>query len=100
MAQGPYVHVSQATYLPTLSYPPAGTVQVMAVDTPNVSAQKEVLYIRTQLSPPYSSHPQAVELAALIRARGFTRRANPGDAIPLISSNRQYAVHSASVHRG
>jgi hypothetical protein len=69
MAHGPYAHVSQAPILPMLVHPPAGTVQVMAADTPNVSAQKEILYIRTQLSPPFPNHPQAVELAALLRVR-------------------------------
>jgi hypothetical protein len=69
MAQGPYGHVTQATFLSALAYPPQGTVQVMAVDTPNVSAQREILYIRTQLSPPLPGHPQALELAALTRAR-------------------------------
>ena len=41
MAQGPYAQVTQATFLSALAYPPAGTVQVMAADTPNVSAQRE-----------------------------------------------------------
>ena len=71
MAQGPYAQVTQATFLSALAYPPAGTVQVMAADTPNVSAQREILYIRTQLSPPYPNHPQAVELAALLRVRSL-----------------------------
>jgi hypothetical protein len=71
MAQGPYAHVTQATFLSALAHPPPGTVQVMAVDTPNVSAQKEILYIRTQLSPPFPNHPQAVELAALLRVRSL-----------------------------
>jgi hypothetical protein len=69
MPQGPYPHLVQAATMLTLGHPPAGTVQLVAADTPNVSAQREVLYIRTQLSPPYPSHQQAVELAALIRAR-------------------------------
>jgi hypothetical protein len=70
MAQGPYAQLQQVTTgTLNLSYPPAGTVQILAADTPNVSAQKEILYIRTQVSPPYSGHPQGVELAALTRVR-------------------------------
>jgi hypothetical protein len=69
MAQGPYAQVSQAPILSELSHPPSGTVQMMAMDTPNVSAQREILYVRTQLAPPFPSHPQAVELAALLRAQ-------------------------------
>ena len=70
MAQGPYAQIQQVTAgVLNLSYPPAGTVQILAADTPNLSAQREILYIRTQLSPPYPSHPQGVELAILTRAR-------------------------------
>jgi hypothetical protein len=71
MAQGPYAQMSQAQTLLPLGHPPTGTVQIMAVDTPNLSAQKEVLYIRTQVSPPYPHHPQAVELAVLLRVRSL-----------------------------
>jgi hypothetical protein len=60
MAQGPYAHVSHALILPTLIHPPSGTVQVVAVDAPNVSAQREILYVRTQLAQPYPNHPQVV----------------------------------------
>jgi hypothetical protein len=69
MAQGPYQIVVEVQHPERLGPPPQGCVQVTAVDTPNVSAQKEVLYIRTQVSPPYPNHPQAKVLAALIRAR-------------------------------
>lgn len=54
-----------------LAYPPAGIAQVMAVDTMNLSEQKELLYIRTQVSPPYPDRPQAVVLAALLRVRSL-----------------------------
>jgi hypothetical protein len=69
MAQGPYTHVSQATNLPSLSFPPSGTIQIMAADTPNLSAQREVLYIRTQASALLLNHPQGLELAVLLRVR-------------------------------
>jgi hypothetical protein len=38
-------------------------------DTPNVSAQREWLTIRTRVAPPLPNHPQALELAALLRVR-------------------------------
>ena len=78
MASGPYSHVRQIAVTPL--WPahadpaahggqPTMQVQIEASDTMNVSAQKETLSIRTQLSPPFPNHPQAVELAALIRVR-------------------------------
>jgi hypothetical protein len=69
MAQGPYAYVSQASNLLALGLAPAGTVQLTAVDTMNVSAQREILYIRTQLAPPYPAHPLGLEIAALTRVR-------------------------------
>lgn len=64
MATGPYSVVRQVSDQPQWPIPPG-----QAVDTMNVSAQKERLIVQTLLSPPYPSHPQGLELAALIRAR-------------------------------
>ena len=71
MAQGPYTVLQQAPNLPMLSHSPSGTIQVMAADTPNVSAQKEVLYVRTQVAPPDPDHPQGAELAVLLRVQSL-----------------------------
>jgi hypothetical protein len=40
-------------------------------DTPNVSAQRERLIIVTQISGPLPTHPQALELAALLHVRSL-----------------------------
>jgi hypothetical protein len=79
MAQDrPYAYVRQISVTPIwpahsdpVAYlgQPTMQVHIEASDTMNVSAQKETLSIRTQLSPPFPNHPQAMELAALIRVR-------------------------------
>jgi hypothetical protein len=78
MAIGPYPHVrltATTPLWPAYASPsthlgqPTIAVQIEVSDTMNVSAQKETLSIRTQLSPPFPNHPQAMELAALIRVR-------------------------------
>jgi hypothetical protein len=47
---------------------------VTGIRRSSASAQKEILYIRTQLSPPYPNHQEAVELAALIRVRDLLEK--------------------------
>jgi hypothetical protein len=74
MAQGPYEHIRQVGVTPIWqgtpqSGPPATEMIIEVMDTANVSAQKETLYIRTRVSPPYPNHPQAMVLAALIHVR-------------------------------
>jgi hypothetical protein len=49
--------------------PPLWDCHLELTDTPNISEQKEWLAIRTCVSPPLPNHPQALELAALLRAR-------------------------------
>ena len=44
-------------------------VEMELSDTANVSAQRELLSIQTRVSPPFPDHPQALELAALLRVR-------------------------------
>jgi hypothetical protein len=70
MAQGPY-QTRLAPFLQCLGHNPTGTVQLELTDTPNIYAQREVLHVRTQVSPPYPNHPQAVELVALLRVRSL-----------------------------
>jgi len=50
---------------------PAWEFEVELVDTLNVSEQKDVITIRTRVSPPLPDHPQAHRLAALLRARAL-----------------------------
>jgi hypothetical protein len=67
----------------------------MAVDTPDVSAQREVLHIRTELSPPYPylDHPQAAELAALRRVRSLIDTQIQAMAVSVMM--RRWAANSA-----
>jgi hypothetical protein len=73
MATGPYEIVRQI-------HPPSSPailgdqttwdVEVEAIDTTQ-SGQHERILIRTTVSTPLPDHPQAVELAALLRARSL-----------------------------
>jgi hypothetical protein len=72
MAQGPYAQLQQVTMgVLNYSHPPAGTIQILASDTPNLSAQTEMLFVRTQVAAPFPNHPQGAELAALLHVRSL-----------------------------
>jgi hypothetical protein len=70
MASEPYQFVREIrTPRPDPSQQQAWNCEYELADVVDISAQKEWLSLRTQVSPPFPNHPEAIRLAALIRVR-------------------------------